>query len=124
LTRPLRREDGRLDPALPAEQLERRIRAHLPWPGSFIETAEGRLVVLSGRVAPSDADDAPGTIVPDEQGLALATSDGRLILDEVQPAGGRPMSGEAFLRGRPAILGAAIASERAAAPDDRAAEPA
>jgi methionyl-tRNA formyltransferase len=112
MTRPLRREDGRLDPSLPAEQLERRIRAHLPWPGSFVETADGRLVVLSGHVAPSDADDTPGTIVPDEQGLALATSDGRLILDEVQPAGGRPMSGEAFLRGRPAILGVEVAPER------------
>ncbi|HET7031060.1 MAG TPA: methionyl-tRNA formyltransferase [Candidatus Limnocylindrales bacterium] len=122
LTRPLRREDGRLDASLPAEALERRIRAHLPWPGSFIETDEGRLVVLVARVAPGEADDAPGTIVPDEEGLALATSDGRLILDEVQPAGGRPMSGEAFLRGRPAILGAAIASGRRSG--DRATEPA
>ena len=110
LTRPLRREDGRLDPAFPAVDLERRIRAHLPWPGSFIETAEGRLVVLSARIAPSETDDRPGTIVPDERGLALATSDGRLILDEVQPAGARPMIGEAFLRGRPAILGASVAS--------------
>ena len=127
MTRPLRREDGRLDPTAPAEILERRIRAHLPWPGSFVETEDGRLVVLSGRVAPSDADDTPGTIVPDEHGLALATSHGRLILDEVQPAGGRPMSGEAFLRGRPAILGAAIAAERGSGERgsaDRAAEPA
>jgi methionyl-tRNA formyltransferase len=108
LTRPLRREDGRLDPALPAELLERRIRAHLPWPGSFVEIEDGRLVVLSAHVAPSDRDDAPGTIVPDEEGLALATNDGRLILDEVQPAGGRPMSGEEYLRGRPAALGANV----------------
>jgi methionyl-tRNA formyltransferase len=64
--------------------------------------------VLSARTAPSEHDNAPGTIVPDERGLALATSDGRLILDEVQPAGARPMSGEAFLRGRPAILGASV----------------
>ena len=37
LTRPLRREDGRLDPALPAADLERRVRAYLPWPGTFLE---------------------------------------------------------------------------------------
>jgi methionyl-tRNA formyltransferase len=108
LTRPLRREDGRLDPTLPAELLERRIRAHLPWPGSFVEVADGRIVVLSARLAPSEADDEPGTIVPDDEGLALATGDGRLILDEVQPAGGRPMSGEAYLRGRPSVLGATV----------------
>lgn len=123
LTRPLRREDGRLDPTLPAVQLERRIRAHLPWPGSFIETEDGRLVVLSARTAPSEHDDTPGTIVPDERGLALATSDGRLILDEVQPAGARPMSGEAFLRGRPAILGASVPLRDVASRLGRTADP-
>lgn len=125
VTRPLRREDGRIDPTQPAVLLERQVRAHLPWPGSFVETDEGRLVVLTARVAPADHDDPPGTIVPDEEGLALATSDGRLILDEVQPAGGRPMSGEAFLRGRPAILGATIArpGETAATPPAAAPAP-
>jgi methionyl-tRNA formyltransferase len=80
-------------------------------------------------VAASDADDEPGRFVPDERGLALATSDGRLVLDEVQPAGGRPMSGDAFVRGRPSILGRTV-RRHAASPDaspaarDRAVEPA
>jgi methionyl-tRNA formyltransferase len=122
LTRPLRREDGRLDPRLPAVELERRIRAHLPWPGSFIETEAGRLVVLSARIAPAEPDDTPGTIVPDDHGLALATAEGRLLLDEVQPAGARPMSGEAFLRGRPSILGARVAPGPERPPLERAAD--
>jgi methionyl-tRNA formyltransferase len=108
LTRPLRREDGRLDPRLPAIVLERRVRAFLPWPGSFAETAGERVVVLHATVADPDPDDEAGTFVPDAAGLALATDDGRLILDEVQPAGGQPMSGEEYLRGRPRILGQAI----------------
>jgi methionyl-tRNA formyltransferase len=124
LTRPLRREDGRLDPATPAVQLERQVRAHLPWPGSFLEVDGERLVVLTARVAPTEPDDAPGTIVPDPLGLALATADGRLILDEVQPAGGRPMTGDAWLRGRPAILGAQIAPPAPGAATNRAAGPA
>ncbi len=110
LTRPLHRSDGRLDPRSPAWLLERQVRAYLPWPGTFLETDGLRLVVLSGAVVPSDADDEPGRIVPDEAGLALATADGRLVLVDVQPAGGRPMSGEAFLRGRPSILGRTIAT--------------
>jgi methionyl-tRNA formyltransferase len=109
MTRPLHREDGRLDPEVPAWLLERQVRAFLPWPGSFLETDGQRLVVLAAVVAPSDADDEPGRIVPDPAGLALATADGRLVLLEVQPAGGRPMPGEAFLRGRPSILGRRIA---------------
>jgi methionyl-tRNA formyltransferase len=108
LTRPLRRSDGRLDPDVPAVDLERRIRAYLPWPGSFVETGDDRLVILAASVAPGEADDRPGVLVPDDGGLALATTDGRLLLHEVQPAGGRPMSGEEYLRGRPAILGRTV----------------
>ena len=105
LTRPLRRTDGLLDPDQPAVLLERRVRAHLPWPGSFVEIDADRLVVLAAAVTASESDDVPGRLVPDDHGLALATGDGRLLLDEVQPAGGRPMSGEAYVRGRPGILG-------------------
>ncbi len=38
LTRPLRREDGRLDPSRPAVELERLVRAYLPWPGTFLDS--------------------------------------------------------------------------------------
>ena len=47
LTRPLRREDGRLDPSRPAAELERAVRAYQPWPGTFVELPEGRLVVTA-----------------------------------------------------------------------------
>jgi methionyl-tRNA formyltransferase len=108
LTRPLRRSDGRLDPARPAILLERQVRAHLPWPGSFLEIDGDRLVVLAAAVTAGEVDDEVGRFVPDDHGLALVTVDGRLLLDEVQPAGGRPMSGEAFVRGRPSILGRSV----------------
>jgi methionyl-tRNA formyltransferase len=119
MTRPLRRADGRLDPSSPAWLLERQVRAYLPWPGTFLEADGQRLVVLAAAVAPSDADDEPGRIVPDLAGLALATVEGRLVLLEVQPAGGRPMSGEAFLRGRPSMMGKTVV--RAVAPGASAA---
>lgn len=119
LTRPLRRTDGILDPDQPAELLERQVRAYLPWPGTFVEIDGDRLVVLGASVAPSDADDEPGRFVPDHLGLALATRAGRLVLDEVQPAGGRPMSGEAFLRGRPSVLGSTVRRLSAASVEAR-----
>ncbi len=126
LTRPLRRADGRLDPDQPAVVLERQIRAHLPWPGSFLEVDGDRLVVLAGSVTASEDDDEAGRFVPDERGLALATRDGRLLLDEVQPAGGRPMTGEAFVRGRPSVLGRSVAvpGRPHAVPGDPSVEPA
>jgi len=100
LTRPLRREDGRLDPDRPAELLERQVRAYQPWPGSFIETEAGRVIVWRASVETvSDDLPPPGTIGPGPD-LRLATSDGWLILEEVQPAGGRQMPGPDLLRGR------------------------
>lgn len=102
MTRPYRREDGRLDPHRSAVELGRQVRALQPWPGSFLEAGE-RLVVWAAAV-----DDGPsgaaGTI--DERGLL--TPDGRLVLLEVQPAGGRRMSWAAFVRGRPSIIGSSI----------------
>jgi methionyl-tRNA formyltransferase len=105
LTRPLRRPDGRLEPGRPAADLERQVRAYLPWPGSHVETEMGRLAVLRAAVGARAADDRTGELVADDGGLALVAADGRLRLLDVQPAGGRPMSGEAFRRGHPAVVG-------------------
>jgi len=105
-TRPLRREDGRLDPARPAAELERRVRALQPWPGAFVDTALGRLSVDRASVVPGSADDRPGTLEADGDGLALATAEGRLRLDELHLAGARRMSGAELRRGRPGLVGA------------------
>ncbi len=98
LTRPLRREDGRLDPSKPALELERQVRAYQPWPGSFIEPDGERLVVWKARAV----DSTQG------QGLGLQTSDGVLELVEVQPAGGRRMSAADYARGRPNLIGSRL----------------
>ena len=108
MTRPLRRSDGRLDPVHTAVRLERQVRAFRPWPGAFVESGGLRLAVHGGAVAGALAGDTPGRIVAHEDGIALTTSDGRLVLETVQPAGGRAMSGSAFRRGRPSIIAAAV----------------
>ena len=100
LTRPLRRDDGRLDPSRPAAVLERAVRAYQPWPGTFLDLPEGRLLVTGARVADPAAGDVPGDIVAEGREPALATSNGRLVLHAVTPQGRRPMRGEDWLRGR------------------------
>jgi methionyl-tRNA formyltransferase len=100
LTRPLRRADGRLDPARAAAELERRVRAYLPWPGTYLELDDGRLVVGAARVAPGGPGDVPGRVVRVDGRPALCTVDGRLVLDVVTAPGRRPMSGSDWLRGR------------------------
>lgn len=112
LTRPLRREDGRLDPARSAAELERQVRALQPWPGTFVETDAGRIKVLRAAVAPSasgasGAPASPGTF-GEGPGLRLHTIDDDLVLLEVQPAGGRPMTGEELVLGRPTLPGSHV----------------
>ena len=110
LTRPLHRDDGRLDPGRGAAVLERQVRAYQPWPGSYLDLPSGRLVVLRAEVVggkPGDRGDAVGTLAADGDGVALLTTAGRLRLLEVQPAGGRPMPATAFRRGHPAVIGQA-----------------
>jgi methionyl-tRNA formyltransferase len=103
LTRPLRREDGRLDPMRPAMELERQVRAFQPWPGSFVEAPGGRIIVWRAEAARDGP--PPGTF--DAEGFGTGDG-GRLRLKEVQPAGGNPMSWAAYVRGRPSIVGASI----------------
>jgi methionyl-tRNA formyltransferase len=108
LTRPLRREDGRLDPERSALELERQVRAYQPWPGSFLETGEGRLIVwraAAEAVDRADGVESIGLLVADGDGLALVSANGRLGLVEVQPAGRRRMPGRDFRRGRPGAVG-------------------
>jgi methionyl-tRNA formyltransferase len=105
LTRTVRREDGRLDPGLPAIQLEREVRANDPWPGSFLETPLGRILVRRASVAPRMAGDEAGVVVAEVGRPAVATVDGRLVLDELQLEGRRALGGEEFLRGQPRLLG-------------------
>jgi methionyl-tRNA formyltransferase len=112
MTRPLRREDGRLDPGRPATELERRVRAFRGWPGTYIETATGRIGVLDATAVASAAepDHMQGRLGLD----GLDAADGsRLILRTVQPAGGRPMTWAEFLRGRPAVVGSTVLAGRA-----------
>jgi methionyl-tRNA formyltransferase len=109
LTRPLRREDGRLDPSRSAVDLERQVRAYQPWPGSFVETTEGRLIVHAARATVGAMSDQPGRIEADGEGLALTTADGRLRLIEVQLAGRRRTDAPSLRRGSPGLAGRPVA---------------
>jgi methionyl-tRNA formyltransferase len=105
LTRPLRKSDGFLNPALSAVELERQVRAYQPWPRSQLVLQFTPLFVWSAAVAPSEPGDTPGTLVgTSDGGLVLTTVDGRLVLKVVQKAGGRPMPAADLVRGHRGLL--------------------
>ena len=109
LTRPLRRDDGRLDPAMSAVTLERQVRAYVPWPGSFVDAEpSGRLIVETATVRPDEPADVAGRLVAHGDGLAMATADGRLVLTRGRPAGRRSMTAAELRRGAPGLVGSLV----------------
>lgn len=102
ITRMLKKEDGTVDWTLPAEQIERMMRAYDPWPGAQTRW-RGQGLRLIAAVLDNDGVDGavPGTIIGQGvgRGPLVSTGGGVLELREIQPAGRRPMSGEAWLAG-------------------------
>jgi methionyl-tRNA formyltransferase len=93
----LKKEEGRLDFTRPAEELERRVRAFNPWPGAFMDPDGPLLKIHRAHVEAGEAEDGQKLIYRDQP--AVGAGGGLLILDEVQPAGKKPMSGKSFLAG-------------------------
>jgi methionyl-tRNA formyltransferase len=92
-------EDRRLDPSLPADLLERRVRALRPHIGAYVELPwDERLGVRSAALASGDGP-APGELVASDGRLLYGAASGALELCEVHPAGKRPMRAEDWIRG-------------------------
>jgi methionyl-tRNA formyltransferase len=103
----LNKEMGLIDWSRSAREIKNQVRALQPWPRAFTawrrSTGEPvRLIVhrvqtvaeaTAAAVAPA------GTVVNSATGLVVATGDGLLSLEEVQPAGKRVMQAADFLRG-------------------------
>jgi methionyl-tRNA formyltransferase len=93
----LKKEEGQLDFTHPAEELERRVRAFNPWPGAFMDFDGTLLKVHRAHVEAGEAEVGQKLIYRDQP--AVGAGNGLLVLDEVQPAGKKTMSGKAFLSG-------------------------
>jgi len=93
----LKKEEGRLDFTRPTEELERRVRAFNPWPGAFLDFDGKILKVHRAHLEKEDIEVGKRFIYRGQP--AVGAGGGILVLDEVQPAGKRPMNGKAFLSG-------------------------
>jgi methionyl-tRNA formyltransferase len=96
----LKKEDGLLDFARTAAELVNRVRAFNPWPGAYM-LWQGEPLKIH-RAAIFQAGDTPHPVgqAAIAHGLpAVVTSNGWLVLLEIQPAGKKPMPGKVFLQG-------------------------
>jgi methionyl-tRNA formyltransferase len=94
----LSKDDERLDFNRPAVELERQIRALNPSPGAFFDWHGAPLKVWRARIREAQGLVAGRRLIV-EGSPAVGTREGLLVLEEVQPAGKKPMPGIAFLVG-------------------------
>ena len=91
----LTKDDGRIDWNRSAVEIERQVRAFNPWPGAF--TFLGDTMLKLWKVEPLERCDLGSGAL---QEGCVGTGLGTVRLVELQPAGGKRMSFDAFQRGR------------------------
>jgi methionyl-tRNA formyltransferase len=91
--------ERRLDPGRPAAELARTVRALTPHVGAYLGAGDDRLGVRRARAV--DVSVKQGEMKSEWGALLLGCGRGALRLEVVQPAGGKPMAADAYLRGHP-----------------------
>ena len=103
------KSEAAIDWTLPADVIERRVRAFDPFPGASFE-AHGETVKLwRAQVERLDVPAAPGTVIAvDAQHLVVACGDGALALLDLQRPGGKRGPAAHWLQGQPLARGALL----------------
>ncbi len=96
----LMREDGRIDFAQTARQIDQRFRGFQPWPGAFTSLRGKKLIVHAMRISEQSIPEAPGTLIVRDGTITVACGDrSAILLSEVQLEGKKRMFASDFLRG-------------------------
>ena len=98
------KSEAHIDWSLPAEAIDRQIRAFNPVPGAYTEMNGQVLKMWRSRLSGA-VSGAPGSIAGPPGGLIVAAGDGRGVeILEVQKAGGKRMDARTFCAGHQALL--------------------
>lgn len=99
----LTRDHGRIDWTMPAHDIERRIRAYDPWPGTYAHASHhGRIsrfkIFPFCQAIPSDLN--PGAILAHNDAMLVGCGhQSALLIHQVQPEGGKRMAARDYLLG-------------------------
>ncbi|WP_421782990.1 methionyl-tRNA formyltransferase [Kiloniella litopenaei] len=103
----LSRDESELDWALPAQNLERKVRALTPWPGVHFTYQGHRFKVQEVSFVEKILTAVPGTLLDDE--LLVACGENALRIERLQRPGKGVMDRKAFLNGFPLKKGTNLA---------------
>ncbi|HTP09780.1 MAG TPA: methionyl-tRNA formyltransferase [Anaerolineae bacterium] len=105
----INKADAQIDWRKPATEIERMVRAYIPWPGTFTFWDKQMMKVLKTQVKEGQRDGETGRVVQLNDGsIGVVTGEGLLVLKEIQLAGRKAMKAEDFVRGQPKFIGAVL----------------
>jgi len=103
----LKREDGKIDWAKSAQEIDERRRGFSPWPGAFTMLEGAQIKVhATAAIDGKSALGAGEVIRADKNGIDISCGGGTILrIAELQPEGKKRMPAHAFLAGHPLAPG-------------------
>lgn len=102
----IKREDEQINWSRSARDLYNQVRGLHPWPVAFTTWKGQPFKVWWSEIANELSDAEPGTVLRvEENGIAVQTGDGVLLLMDIQPAGKKRLPVAEFVRGRQMQVG-------------------
>ncbi len=107
----INKTDALIDWDKTASEIDRRVRAYTPWPGTYTFWNGSMLKVLKTTISTrrSANGERTGKVIRlDDGSVGVTTGKGIIVLTEIQLAGRKAMRAEDFVRGQPAIINAQL----------------
>ena len=107
-TRLLKKTDGEINWKEEPEAICRRVRAYIPWPGTFTFWNGKRLSIMGAMPINHPSDSIPGKIINFDDKtkmLIIAAGKSKLGISHLKIEGKREITAAEFLRGYPSFLG-------------------
>ncbi|WP_417789607.1 methionyl-tRNA formyltransferase [Terasakiella pusilla] len=101
----LDKKESQIDWSQSADEIERRIRAFTPWPGTWFAFGKDRIKIIKAEVVEQNG--AAGTRL-EADGLVIGCANKALKIHTLQRSGKGVTDAESFLRGFPIPVGAVI----------------
>jgi len=112
----MRKEDGEIRWTDSAADIDARIRAFSPWPGTFTFAGDRMLLIHKAHPVPTTEAQGPipGTVLAmdKQQGVLVQTGDGILALEILQWQTKKPLDWKSFMNGSRELAGTVLGQSR------------
>jgi methionyl-tRNA formyltransferase len=102
----IEKADGQISWHEPAEVIERKIRALNPWPGTYTNWQNKKIIIKEAVITEGKIE--PALIAKHALGCSIGTSTGLLIPKIIQVSGKKPTTIDEFLRGYQNFIGSKL----------------